>query len=111
MREAKQKFSEDVIKEAQEILALYRFYRLDGEIYLSDKEEAIYDLFNAVTFTINECTVLKTHLPFMEFIHPSREVLRGDSGWVGHFKELDNCRFFLSDVYDFLKLFFGQKEP
>lgn len=109
MREIKQKFSEDVIKEAEEILALYRFYRLDGQIYLSANDQAIYDLFSAVTFAINDCTVLKVHLPFMEFIHPSREVLKGDSGWVGHFKELDNCRFFLSDIYDFLRLFFGKK--
>ncbi len=91
--------------EAQKILAIFRFYGCDGSLYQNGSDDTIDALFDAVVAAIEDCGILKPHLPFNEFVRPSREVLRGDPGWVGHFEERDNRRFFLSDVYDFLYLF------
>lgn len=92
--------------QAREILSIYRFYGCDTNLYKSEDDEKIDDLFDAVVSAINESGPLKPHLPYNEFVRPSREVAKGDPGWVGHFEERDNRRFFLSDVHDFLRLFF-----
>lgn len=92
--------------EAQKILSIYRFYHCDGTLYQDVDDARLDDLFEAVVAAIEDCGVLKPHLPYNEFVRPSREVLRGDAGWVGHFEERDNRRFFLSDIYDFLYLFY-----
>lgn len=93
------------LQEAEQILNIYRFYHRDGSLYLIEEEETLDALFDAVIIAINECSVLKADLPYMEFIHPSKMVLQNDAGWVGHFEQRDNRRFFLSDVYDFLKIY------
>lgn len=95
--------------EAAKILNIYRFYRRDGSLYLDGDTETLDALFEAVVDAINDCGPLKPHLPYNEFVLPSREVAKGDPGWVGHFEERDNRRFFLSDVYDFLRLFYGRQ--
>lgn len=99
--------NETALKEAHEILAMFAFYRLDGQIYMSHDCDAICNLFDSVVASICETTLLKPELPYQEFVHPSNQVIAGDPGWVGHFEELDNKKFFLSDVYDFLTLYFG----
>ena len=93
--------------EAEKILNIYRFYRRDGRLYLDGDTETLDALFEAVVGAINDCGPLKAQLPYNEFVLPSREVAAGDPGWVGHFEERDNRRFFLSDVYDFLRLFYA----
>ncbi len=95
-------------EEALEILAIYRFMRQDGKLYLDEDEEKLDMLFDAVVRSIDDCTLLKLKLPYNEFVLPSRKVLEGDAGWIGHFEERDNRRFFLSDVYDFLYLLYGR---
>jgi len=95
-------------EEALEILAIYRFMRQDGKLYLDEDEEKLDMLYDAVVRSIDDCTVLKLKLPYNEFVLPSRKVLEGDAGWIGHFEERDNRRFFLSDVYDFLYLLYGR---
>ena len=95
--------------EAEAILNIYRFYRRDGRLYLDGDEETLDSLFDAVVDAINDCGPLKAQLPYNEFVLPSRLTAQGDSGWVGHFEERDNRRFFLSDVYDFLRLFYSSK--
>ncbi len=92
--------------EAQNILNIYRFFQRDGSLYLIDDEETLDSLFDAVVDAINDCGPLKAQLPYTEFVHPSKEVRAGDPGWVGHFEERDNRRFFLSDIHDYLKLFY-----
>ena len=94
-------------EEAQAILAIYRMLRKDGKLYLDKDEEVLDMLFDAVTAAITDCTVLKLKLPYNEFVLPSRKVLEQDKGWVGHFEERDNRRFFLSDVHDYLYLLYG----
>lgn len=95
-------------KEAQNILNIYRMMQKDGTLYL-DKDEAMLDtLFDAVINAITDCGMLKTKLPYTEFVLPSRKVIEGDNGWVGHFRERDNRRFFLSDIYDYLYLMYGR---
>ena len=96
-------------EEAQKILNIYRFMHMDGTLYLGDDEEMLDALFDAVVQAINETTVLKPSLPYNEFVLPSRKVLENDPGWVGHFEERDNRRFFLSDIYDYLSLLYGRK--
>ena len=98
----------DIKAEAQKILNIYRFYQRDGSLYLVEDEETLDALFEAVVDAINDCGVLKAKLPYMEFVHPSKMVREGDAGWVGHFKERDNRRFFLSDIHDYLQLFYGR---
>lgn len=93
-------------EEAHKILSIYRFYQGDGHLYQSDDDEKVDDLFEAVIAAIDDCGVLKSKLPYNEFVKPSRSVLEGDSGWVGHFEERDNRRFFLSDVHDYIYLFY-----
>jgi hypothetical protein len=95
-------------REAQKILNIFRFYQRDGSLYLIDDEETLDALFDAVVDAINDCGTLKAQLPHREFIHPSKMVAEGDKGWVGHFEDRDNRRFFLSDIYDFLKLFYDK---
>jgi len=95
--------------EAEKILNIFRFYQKDGALYLSEDTEMLDMLFDAVIHAIDDCGPLKAQLPYNEFVHPSKEVLNLDPGWVGHFKERDNRRFFLSDVHDFLKLFYHIK--
>jgi len=90
---------------ADEILAIYRFYRCDSRLYLSDDTAKIDDLFEAVVYAIDDAGPLKPMLPYNEFILPSRKVLDHEPSWVGHFEDRDNRRFFLSDVFDFLNLF------
>jgi hypothetical protein len=91
-------------EEANGILNIYRFMQKDGKIYLDEDESKLDMLFNAVIQAITECGILKTKLPYQEFVLPSRKVLEGDQGWIGHFDERDNRRFFLSDMYDYLRL-------
>lgn len=95
--------------EAQKILNIYRFMHMNGTLYLTDDEDTLDTLFDAVVQAINDTTVLKPSLPYNEFVLPSRKVLENDRGWVGHFEERDNRRFFLSDIYDYLSLFYGRK--
>ncbi|MBU0721055.1 hypothetical protein KJ877_06895 [bacterium] len=92
--------------EAEKILNIYRFFKKDGSLYLTDDTESIDTLFDAVIQAINDCGPLKAQLPYQEFVHPSKEVLRGDEGWVGHFQQRDNRRFFLSDIHDYLQLMY-----
>lgn len=94
--------------EAESILNIYRFFKKDGSLYLKEESESLDMLFDAVINAINDCGPLKAQLPYSEFVHPSKEVAAGDPGWVGHFEERDNRRFFLSDIHDYLKLLYGQ---
>ena len=93
--------------EAEKILNIYRFFHRDGSLYLIEDEENLDMLFDAVVDAINDCGSFKTMLPYTEFVYPCKRVREGDDGWIGHFKERDNRRFFLSDIYDFLKLIYG----
>jgi len=95
-------------EDAEKILNIYRFFQKDGNLYLTDDIESLDMLYDAVVDAINDCGPLKVKLPYKEFVHPCKEVRNGDSGWVGHFQERDNRRFFLSDIYDYLKLMYGQ---
>jgi hypothetical protein len=93
--------------EAQKILNIFRFYKRDGKLYLDQNNEVLDDVFEAVVYAINDSGVLKTRLPQYEFVIPSKKFAMHESSWRGHFEERDNRRFFLSDVYDYLTLFFG----
>lgn len=93
--------------EAESILNIYRFYKKDGNLYLTEDNKSLDTLFEAVVDAINDCGPLKAQLPYMEFVHPSKQIAAGDEGWVGHFQERDNRRFFLSDIHDYLKLVYG----
>lgn len=96
-------------KEAQNILNIYRFMRQDGKLYLDEDVDALDILFDAVIHAIVDSGLLKTKLPYNEFVLPSRKVIEGDRGWVGHFEVRDNRRFFLSDIYDYLYLFYEKR--
>ncbi|MBU1216114.1 hypothetical protein KJ870_05730 [bacterium] len=96
-------------EEAQKILNIYRFFHKDGNLYLTEDSNAVDDLYEAVVNAINDCGALKAQLPYNEFVHPCKKVREGDAGWIGHFDERDNRRFFLSDIYDYLKLLYTQK--
>lgn len=95
-------------KEAQSILNIYRFMQQDGTLYLGEDEEVLDTLFSTIIQAITDAGPLKTKLPYNEFVLPSRKVIEGDEGWVGHFEERDNRRFFLSDIYDYLYLMYGR---
>jgi len=90
--------------EAQKILNIYRFFQKDGNLYLTKDDESLDMLYEAVVDAINDVGALKAKLPYQEFVHPCKMVRKNDAGWVGHFQERDNRRFFLSDIYDYLKL-------
>lgn len=92
--------------EAESILNIFRFYRLGSTLYLQAEGERLDELFDAVVTAINDCGPLKAKLPYNEFVIPCRKVAEGDPGWVGHFEDRDNRRFFLSDVHDYLILFY-----
>ncbi|HHD77308.1 MAG TPA: hypothetical protein ENK97_00795 [Campylobacteraceae bacterium] len=96
--------------EALKILNIYRMMQQDGTLYLDEDDARLDTLFDAVVHAICECGPLKTKLPYNEFVLPSRKVLEGDAGWVGHFKERDNRRFFLSDIHDYLTLLYGRNQ-
>jgi len=96
-------------EEATKILNIYRFFQKDGNLYLNEDVESLDMLFDAVVNAIDSCGPLKAQLPYNEFVRPSRKVLEGDEGWVGHFEERDNRRFFLSDIHDYLRLMYGRK--
>lgn len=96
-------------EEAKKILNIYRFFQKDGNLYLTEDVESLDMLFDAVVDAIDNCGSLKPQLPYNEFVRPSRKVLEGDTGWVGHFEERDNRRFFLSDIHDYLWLMYGRK--
>lgn len=95
--------------EAEEILNIYLFFHKDGSLYLGEDDASLDELFEAVVMAINTCGSLKPQLPYNEFVRPSQKVLESDAGWVGHFEERDNRRFFLSDIYDYLTLLYGRK--
>ncbi len=95
--------------EAHKILNIYRFYGCDGKLYLDIEDGKLDELFEAVVISINDCGVLKALLPHREFVIPSRKFAMGEQSWRGHFEDRDNRRFFLSDVFDFLTLFFNRK--
>lgn len=99
----------DENKEALKILNIYRFFQKDSTLYLGDDAESLDTLFDVVVDAINNCGTLKAELPYNEFVRPSRKVLEGDAGWVGHFEERDNRRFFLSDIHDYLRLMYGRR--
>lgn len=94
-------------EEAQQILNIYRFFQKDGNLYLTKDNESLDMLFDAVVDAINAAGPLKAKLPYNEFVHPCKMVKQNDAGWVGHFQERDNRRFFLSDIHDYLKLVYG----
>jgi hypothetical protein len=93
--------------EAQKILNIYRFFQKDGNLYLTKDDESLDMLYEAVVDAINDAGPLKAKLPYQEFVHPCKMVRQNDAGWVGHFEERDNRRFFLSDIHDYLKLVYG----
>lgn len=80
----------------------------NGTLYLEDGEHSAKQLFDAVLHEINTCSLLKTKLPYQEFVLPARKVIEKDPGWVGHFEDPDNQKFFLSDVHDYLYLKYGR---
>ena len=94
-------------EEADKILNIYRFFHRDGGLYLVEDEENLDMLFDAIVDAINDCGSLKSLLPYTEFVLPCKKVRAGDAGWIGHFEERDNRRFFLSDIHDYLKLIYG----
>jgi len=97
---------DEIIKEeAKNILVIFQKLGLDAKLYLVEDPFKIDLLFDDVIDAINASTLLKMKLPHVEFVLPSREIAKGDSGWIGHFEDRDNKRFFLSDVHDFLTLF------
>ncbi|WP_415250417.1 hypothetical protein [Sulfurimonas sp.] len=96
-------------EEAEKILNIYRFFQKDGKLYLNEDTESLDMLYDAVINAINNCGALKAQLPYQEFVHPCKQVLMNDAGWVGHFQERDNRRFFLSDIHDYLKLLYETK--
>lgn len=93
---------------AYEILAIYRFFNMDGKLYRCEDEERLDALFNAVVMAINDCGVLKPLLPYKEFVIPCREIVAKERAWIQRFEHQDTRSFFLSDIYDFLKLFTGR---
>lgn len=95
-------------EEAKNILNIYRFMQQDGSLYLGDDVEVLDTLFSTIIQAIEDSGPLKIKLPYNEFVLPSRKVIEGDKGWVGHFEERDNRRFFLSDIYDYLYLMYGR---
>ena len=95
-------------EEAKQMLAIYHMMQMNGTLYLKEDEHTLDTLFDAVVQAITTSTVLKPKLPYNEFVLPSRKVLEGDQGWIGHFEERDNRRFFLSDIYDYLYLLYGR---
>lgn len=97
-----------VEEEAKNILNIYRFMHQDGTLYLDDNDEKVDELYEMVVDAINECGVLKPTLPYNEFVLPCRKVRENDRGWIGHFEERDNRRFFLSDIHDYLYLMYGR---
>lgn len=94
-------------EEAEKILNIYRFFQQDGNLYLTADTDSLDILYEAVVNAIDDCGSLKAKLPYNEFVHPCKMVLENDAGWVGHFQERDNRRFFLSDIHDYLKLVYG----
>ena len=40
---------------AEEILAIYRFYNMDGKLYRTDGGERLDDLFDAIIHAIDDC--------------------------------------------------------
>ena len=95
-------------EEAKNILNIYRFMHQDGTLYLDDNDEKVDELYEMVVDAINACGVLKPTLPYNEFVLPCRKVRENDRGWIGHFEERDNRRFFLSDIHDYLYLLYGR---
>jgi len=93
-------------EEAEKILNIYRFFNKDGNLYLTQDDETLDTLYDAVINAINDCGSLKAELPYQEFVHPCKQLLAGDAGWIGHFNERDNRRFFLSDIHDYLSLLY-----
>lgn len=96
------------IEKANEILAIYRFYNMDGKLYHYEEDERLDELFVAIVQAINDCGVLKPFLPKEEFVVPSKGWLNHDPFWLQRFEHHDTRAFFLSDIYDFLKLFTGK---
>lgn len=94
-------------EEAAKIINIYRFFQKDGNLYLKEDDESLDMLFDAVVDAINDSGPLKAKLPYNEFVHPCKMVRENDPGWVGHFEERDNRRFFLSDIHDYLKLVYA----
>jgi len=93
---------------ANEILSIYRFYRLDGKLYNYEEDDRLDDLFDAVVHAINDSGILKPLLPQEEFVIPCRGILQKDPAWMQRFDHQDTRAFFLSDIYDFLRLFVGR---
>ncbi|MBN2869444.1 MAG: hypothetical protein JXK04_00650 [Campylobacterales bacterium] len=96
------------IDQAHQILAIYRFYRMDGKLYHYDEDDRLDELFDAVVLAVNECGILKPLLPQEEFVIPCRGLLRKEKSWTERFEHQDTRAFFLSDIYDFLRLFVGR---
>lgn len=93
---------------AHEILDIYRFYGMDGRLYNHDAPNLLDELFDAVVMAISECGTLKPLLPQEEFVIPCRGILQKDRAWLQRFEHQDTRAFFLSDIYDFLRLFVGR---
>lgn len=98
----------DEITIANNILAIYRFYKMDGKLYHYDEDNRLDELFDAVVHAINDCGMLKPLLPHEEFVVPCRGLLNRERAWLQRFEHQDTRAFFLSDIYDFLKLFTGK---
>lgn len=93
---------------ALEILDIYRFYKMDGKLYHSDDDSRLDELFDAIVHAIDDCGILKAFLPQAEFVIPCRGIVMNERAWMQRFSHRDTRAFFLSDIYDFLKLFTGR---
>ncbi len=98
------------IDQANEILTIYRFYRMDGKLYRSEGDGRLDELFEAVIRAINESGTHKLHLPQQEFVIPCRGLLQREKAWLQRFEHPDTRAFFLSDIHDFLRLFVGRTQ-
>jgi hypothetical protein len=92
-------------KEAWHIINIFKFMGEDSFVYISKNYELIDSLFDSVTQAIVKSSRLKNIMP-KEFVYPALKYLENDLKWKKHFENKDHKSFFLSDIYDYLMLFF-----
>ena len=95
--------------QAQDYIALLQLYRSDLRVVTEARSDRFELLFLQIVRLLGEPSPFNRTLP-TPFLDVARRFKRGDPNTVSHYEHDENRQFFLSDLYDYLKIQTGPSQ-
>lgn len=93
----------EVHDDVYELQNCFRLHGLDSSLYKQSSDESVQSLFESVALTIVHSEYLMQKLP-VNFTEAAQGFAAKESETLKHFSDLENMRFMLSDLFDYLEL-------